>query len=444
MRTGWTVATVLTLFLLGLAGTAAAAPVTIDFESGAARRDQGHRPVRRRRRLPRGPGLPRSGDRRLRRGLHPADAHPGHRAGSRRRRAANTLLLDGCAHGEFYPTGAFFSLGYTAKSVEFNLAETGSFLSSDEIVITAFRADKTIASQELTSLPAQLTPVYKPMIVSSAAYDIAFVVVERGTPFTGTSITGVSPSIGQSVLLLDDLTYDPPAAPPESSFVIATTPTSLRLAAGTSTDVTVPITWVNNPNPAGSPVALELTAPPGVTATVTSPNPTTSSSATVHLVAAKDAPLGDASLKIDGFVDKGTLAQKSATTTLPVRIAAPFGVNQPPDLSRRILLDPRRRPCGVFTEPGFNDPVEVGVFAPPACGSRRSAASTPSTPSSAAFITRPATNGELLVPVTFVADRSRKPTPSAQYQLVVQVRRGSRRSRSSGRWTCARAPSRAS
>ena len=386
VRTGWTVAAVLTLFLLGLAETAAAAPVTIDFESGAAVGARVTGQYGAPGGFPAGPVFRDPATVGFDAGCTPPmliQATSGQPAAS----GANTLLLDGCAHGEFYPTGAFLSLGYTAKSLEFNLAETGSFLSSDQIVITAFRADKTIASQELTSLPAQPSPVYKPMIVSSAAYDIAFVVIERGTPFTGTSITGVSPSIGQSLLLLDDLTYDPPAAPPDSSFVIATTPTSLRLAAGTATDVTVPITWVNNPNPSGSPVALELTAPPGVTATVTSPNPTTSGSATVHLVAAKNAPLGDASLKIDGFVDKGTLAEKSATTTLPVRIAAPFGVNQPPDLTVA-SCSPTTTTLRVFTEPGFTDPVEVGVFTPSACGSRRSVESRrarrPTSPSSRA------------------------------------------------------------
>ena len=418
MRTGWTVATVLTLLLLGLAGTAAAAPVTIDFESGATVGDKITGQYGAPGGFPAGPVFRTPSTVGFDAGCPPPTLmqattfYPAFSGG-------NLIKLDGCATAEFYPTAAFLSLGYTAKTVEFELAETGTSFSSDSIVITAFRADKTIASQELTSLPAQATPVYKPMIVSSAAYDIAFVVIERGLPFIGTSMTHVDTGVANTLLLLDDLTYDPPAAPPDSSFVIATTPSSLRLAAGTATDVTVPITWVNNPSPSGSPVALEVTAPPGVTATVTSPNPTTSGTATVHLVAAKDAPLGNVSVRIDGFVDKGTPAQKSATTTLPVQIAAPFGLNQPPDLTVA-SCSPTTTTLRVFTEPGFTDPVEVGVFAPSGVRITSIGGLEPSSPSDAAYITRPATNGELLIPVTFVADRSRKPTANAQYELVVR------------------------
>ena len=391
---------------------AAAAPVTIDFESGAAVGD----PVTNQYGPPgflAGPTFTAP----VNAGFNAGCAQPHLTASRPAFSGSYTLELDGCANGEFYPTGAFLKLGYTAKSLDFQIAETGTLVAPDEVIITAFRADKSIVVQQSSFLPPQTQPTYKQISVNSSAYDIAFVVIERGTQ-TGNpaSLTGVSPSIGQSLLLLDDLTYDPPAAPPESSFLLAATPSSLRLAEGAEADVTIPVTWVNNPDPSTSPVSFEVAAPPGVTASV-SPNPSTAGTATLHLKADKNAPTGDVTVTVDGFVDQGTPAEKHASTALALTVAAPYGLNALAPVSLT-ACSPTQVFVRVFTEPGFSDPLTVRVSGPtylnvtpigdaPGVGS--------------ATITASPQNGELIVPVAVDADRSSASFGPAKLVVTAQA-----------------------
>ena len=118
---------------------------------------------------------------------------------------------------------------------------------------------------------------FKGVPLISGSDDIAFVAIERGSkeiPIDSATGVQLSPLAGGTgYLVVDDLTYDPPSSPPESSFLLGASPSTTRLAPGTkSPQIKIPVTWTANPNPSASPVSLELTAPSGITGTFTPPD----------------------------------------------------------------------------------------------------------------------------------------------------------------------------
>src|SRR4029078_3030655 len=135
------------------------------------------------------------------------------------------LLLNGCENGEFWPTATFFALGYSTDSGEFWIAPPGNTLASPTVITTACNPAGSIVTQEETILPPQASTTYKQVAISSGADDIAFVAVEEGTKGTNsTNATEGGLTVGTNNLSLDDLTYDPPSSPPESSFLLGANP----------------------------------------------------------------------------------------------------------------------------------------------------------------------------------------------------------------------------
>lgn len=155
--------------------------------------------------------------------------------------------------------------------------------------------------------------------------DIAYVVVETGSLGNAGSPTGVMRAVGSQLLVLDDLTYDPPVAPPASSFSLGASPPSQRIARGATVTAAIPVTWFDNPTPASSPIAFEISAPPGITASIT-PNPSTSGQAILTMTAAAGASPGPATVKVDGHVGKGTPGEKRASASVDLLVEDPFTV----------------------------------------------------------------------------------------------------------------------
>ncbi len=360
------------LFML-LASTAAAAPITVDFESGAAPNEQ----VTSQYCCPggenKGPTFLRGTSAGFDAGSQPGlsglscdppflDASDQASSGSR------AISLIGCATGETNHSAAFFKLNWPTDSVEFQVGlaqETPSFCVNficAEIWTTAFRADRSIVMQQQTLLGPNTK--FKGVPLISGSDDIAFVAIERGSkeiPIDSATGVQLSPlSGGAGYLVVDDLTYDPPSSPPESSFLLGASPPVARFAPGTkSPQIKMPVTWTANPNPEASPVSLELSAPPGVTGTFT-PNPTGSGEAKLVLEADKSVEPGKYTVTVDGYVDKGGPSEKHASVQIPIEITEPFTLDQlgKYPVSR---CTPVEVPIRIPKDPGVTDPIEVSA-----------------------------------------------------------------------------------
>ena len=352
------------LIWLGIPAAAAAAPVTLDFESGATvgqKVTNQYGPPG----TPSGPTFERgteAGFNGLNCGPPTLDntavAHSG----------SNSLLLNGCENGEFWPTTTFFALGYSTDSVEFWIATPGHTLANTTVITTAFNpAGSIVGTQEETILPPQASTTYKQVAISSGSDDIAFVAVEEGTKGTNsTTATEVGLTVGTNNLSLDDLTYDPPSSPPESSFLLGANPPAANLVAGGETQVKIPVSWTNNPDPSASPVLMETALPAGITGSF-SPNPTTSGTSTLTLHAAKNTPVGPGSLTIHGYVDKGTASEKSASETIPLGVSAPFEIVNPPAVTVAPCT-PHQIELRVQTATDFTEPLTISVATPGSSG----------------------------------------------------------------------------
>ena len=362
------------LLLLFAAPPALAAPVTVDFESGAAPNEQVTNQYCCPGAVDKGPTFLRGTGAGFNAGSQPGlsglscdppylDANDQAHSGTR------TIQLIGCGTGEFTHSAAFFKLNWPTDSVEFQVglpAETPSFCPNficAEIWTTAFRKDRSIVMQQQTLLGPNTS--FKGVPLLSAQEDIAYVAIERGTKETPTdSATGVmlAPVSGSSgSLVVDDLTYEPPSSPPESSFLLGASPASTRLAPGTkSPQIKIPITWTANPNPSESPVSLELTAPAGVTGTFSPPTTTTGQSILV-LEAAKSATPGSYMVTVDGYVDKGGLSEKHSSVQIPVEVTEPFVVDPLADYTVG-RCTPTEVPIRIAKDPGITDPFQVDVY----------------------------------------------------------------------------------
>src|SRR5262249_42230748 len=154
------------LVQLGLPVAASAAPVTLDFESGAT----AGQPVTNQYGPPGTPAGPtfekgiEAGFTGLECGPPKLDNEP-----SLARSGSNSLLLNGCENGEFWPTATFFSLGYSTDSVEFWIAWPTKTIADTTVITTAFNGHGSIVDQEETILPPQESMTYRQVTVSSGA-----------------------------------------------------------------------------------------------------------------------------------------------------------------------------------------------------------------------------------------------------------------------------------
>lgn len=347
-------------------GNAAAAQVKIDFESGAVV----NQPVTNQYGTPgtpAGPFFKKGTDAGFYAGSNPGssglscgppvltNSYPAH-SGS------NSLLLNGCLGGEFTGTAAFFALGYTTNYVEFQVGLAGgtpswcpNFICA-EIWTTAFDKNRNVIAQQQTLLGPNT--LFKGVPLISSGQDIAFVAIERGsrTPFSNDSATGVYLASG-TPLIVDDLIYEPPSSPPESSFVLGAKPNWTRTSPGGTVGIDIPVTWVNNPNPSAASVALELSAPSGVDGTF-SPNPTATGTSRLTITVDKSTPAGSHTLRVDGYVDKGLPSQKHAVTTIALEVEEPIVV-QPPGTVEVAPCTPLQIPIQVATGSAVTDPLTL-------------------------------------------------------------------------------------
>jgi hypothetical protein len=349
---------ILVLVLVLGTSPAVAAPVTIDFESGATL----GQPVTNQYGPPGTPAGPvfkrgeEAGFTQLGCGPPRLVEEGIARSGSR------SLKLDGCpgAGGEFWATAAFFSLGYSTPTVEFWLAVPGTLSFNIPVITTAFNAQKEIVEQEETILPPQSSTTFRQVVVTSGAGEIAFVAVEEGTKGTNSNTaTGVGLTAQTGYLWLDDLTYDPPSSPPESSFLLGANPSVANLVPGGQTELKVPISWTNNPDPSSSPVLLEASLPSGITGSF-SPNPTSTGTSTLTLHAAKSAVTGPDSMTIQGYVDKGLASEKSSSLTLPVDVSPAFEFVKPGTVTVAPCT-PRQVQLKLQTPTSFSEPLTLAV-----------------------------------------------------------------------------------
>ena len=363
---------VVAALLLLLASPAAAAPIIVDFESGAAPNEQ----VKDQYCCPGG----------VDKGPHFMNAvtSAGFNAGSQpggsgltcdppyldandqAYSGTRTISLVGCAGGEFTRSAGFFKLEWPTHSVEFQVGlptETPSscpnFICA-EIWTTAFDKERNIVMQQQTLLGPNTK--FKGVPLVSGSDNIAFVEIERGSKASPTdSATGVATtplSPGSGYLVVDDLTYDPPSSPPESSFLLGASPATARLAPGTkSPQIKIPVTWTANPNPSASPVSMELSAPPGITGTFT-PNPTGTGQSILVLEAEKSVEPKKYTVTVDGYVDKGGGSEKHSSVQIPIEITEPFTLDQlgKYPVSRCTPVDV---PVRIAKDPGVTDPIQV-------------------------------------------------------------------------------------
>jgi hypothetical protein len=362
------------LLVLAGASPAEAAPVTIDFESGAAPNEQVTNQYCCPGSVDKGPTFMQGTGAGFTAGSQPSASGiscnpPYLDASDQAYSGTRTISLVGCAGGEFTGSAAFFKLNWPTDSVEFQVglptvtpSSCPNFICA-EIWTTAFRADRSIVMQQQTLLGPNTS--FKTVPLISAQEDIAYVAIERGSrefptdSATGVSLTPLSP--GSGYLVVDDLTYDPPSSPPESSFLLGASPPTVRLAPGTeSPQIKIPITWTANPNPSESPVSLELTAPAGVTGSF-SPNPTSSGESILTLDAAKSATPGKYTVTVDGYVDKGESSEKHSSVQIPLEVTEPFIVDP---LSTYTVgrCTPADVPIRIAKDPGINDPIQVDAF----------------------------------------------------------------------------------
>ena len=375
--------TLAALLLLLLASPALAAPVTIDFESGAAPEEQVTNQFCCPGAIPNGPTFLKGTDAGFSAGSENEAlsgltcAPPTLDANDQASSGTRAIKLTGCASGaEFIGTAGFFKLNWPTDSVEFQVGLAQETLSScpnficAEIWTTAFRSDRSVVMRQQTLLGPNTK--FKTVPLISGADDIAFVSIERGSREIPTdSDTGVALSLGgqSNYLVVDDLTYDPPASPPESSFLLGASPPVARLAPGTkSPQIKVPVTWTANPNPSASPVTFELEAPPGITGTFT-PNPTGSGQTILVLEAEKSVeptnPEEKLNVTVNGYVDKGEPSEKHSSVQIPVEITEPFSVSPLGDhlVSR---CTPDEVGVRVATDPQLSDPIQVDAYLNPA------------------------------------------------------------------------------
>jgi hypothetical protein len=190
------------------------------------------------------------------------------------------------------------------------------------VVTTAFDSNRHQIAQVITTLGPQSGPSFQQVTVTSTSFNIAFVAVEEGqpggNPSSPTGVGDTTVDLNSAPLYLDDLTYDPPATPPGSSFVLGATPAGTSTTDGAQAQVTIPVTWSNNPNPSADPVTLSANTPTGVTATF-SPNPTNTGSSTLTLTVAKNAPVGNYNVLVTG-----TSGSETEQVGIPFGVSAAF------------------------------------------------------------------------------------------------------------------------
>ncbi|HLJ04482.1 MAG TPA: hypothetical protein VKT31_13635 [Solirubrobacteraceae bacterium] len=346
-----------TAALLVMSQTALAAPVSIDFESGASVGDQITNQYATPSGIPEGPTFMQPGSA----GFTPFGCGAGHLTNATAHSGSNSVVLDGCSGGgEFSPTATFFSMGYTTDSVSFWVAVGAQIFngSSDTVVTTAFDSNRHEIAQVITTLGPQSGPAFQQVSISSTSFNIAFVAVEEGQPGTNSSSpTGVGDTVvdlSSAPLYVDDLTYDPPATPPGSSFVLGATPAGTSTTDGAQAQIAIPITWSNNPDPSADPVTLSANTPTGVTASF-SPNPTNTGTSTLTLTVAKTAPLGNYNVLVTG-----TSGSETEQVGIPFGISAAFQPVSPgaitvlPCTTRQVTLN-------VDTGGSFSQPITLYV-----------------------------------------------------------------------------------
>ena len=346
--------------LVHATGSAASAPVTIDFESLTA-----NAAVSMRLNPPAGPQF-KTGNELF--GLNPNCGVPHVDATHPAYSGSKSLVLDGCAPGEFHYSAAYFALGYTTDDILFQVGETLHPSSCPnficwEIWTTAFDANKNVLSQQQTLLSQFDT--FKGVPLHSNAGAIAYVAVEMGSKLpqpNPDSPTGVNLAQSGSYLLLDDLAYNPPSSPPASSFVLGASPASARIALGQQVDLNIPITWFNHPDPSQSPVSLEVYPPAGITGSF-NPNPTTSGTSKLTINVAKWAATGNTIVAVTGYVDKGQPSEKHATVNIPVEVVPAFIVTNVGDYTAAPCT-PELLGVHIASDGLFSDLVSVGVYTP--------------------------------------------------------------------------------
>ncbi len=354
------VAVALSVLFLAV-GSASATPVTIDFESLTA-----NQVVNTRLSPPAGPLFIRGTS--LKAGLGDCGP-PSVDASDPAYSGSQSLKLDGCAGGDTgHYSAAYFAMGYTTNDILFEVGETlhPNPCPNDpicwEIWSTAFDANGNVLAQQQTLLSKFDT--FKAVPLHSNAGDIAYVAVELGSKDpepNPDSPTGVTLAAGGSYLLIDDLQYNPPSSPPDSSFVLGAQPASERVALGQYVDVTIPITWFNNPDPSQSPVLLEVYPPAGITGSFLQANPTTSASPKLRISVDKSALTGNTTVAVTGYVDKGTVNQKTATKNIPVEVLPAFIVS-PVGEYTAAPCTPQLLGVHIASDSLFSDQVVTDVF----------------------------------------------------------------------------------
>ncbi|MGA8745222.1 MAG: hypothetical protein WB507_05110 [Solirubrobacterales bacterium] len=314
--------TLLLGFLFG-ADYAQAAPVTLDFESGVGLNEavtSQYGPPG----TPAGPTFMAGTEAGLK-GLECPAPHLVNTYGAHS--GTHELKLDGCESGEFWPSEGFFSLGYSTEKVEFWVA-SDTPLGSSTVTSTAFNSKGEFLLQDETELPSNSEPLYEPVTLESPGGEIASVAIQLGKNFGSNpnSSTGVTEGAGNTDLLVDDLTYYPPASPPESSFRLGANPPAVATTAGNEVAVKIPVTWTNNPEPSKSPVQFEVSAPPGVEGSF-SENPSSSGHSVLNLKIAKNATPGQTEVTVTGYVEKGKAGEKTASIEIPLGISSALEVS---------------------------------------------------------------------------------------------------------------------
>lgn len=313
---------VLLAWLSLAAGSAQAAPVTVDFESGAALEeritDQYGAPS-----TAAGPTFMKASEV----GLKGVECGPPKLVDTfKAHSGSNELELDGCENGEFWPSDTFFTLGYTSERVEFWVA-SNTPKGATTVTVTAFDKKQVVEQVEI-SIAAHSEVTYEPVELEPPGKEITSVAIQDGVNFHSNpgSSTEVSEGAGGTNLLVDDLTYYPPSSPPESSFLLGANPSAVATAQGNTVEVKIPVTWTDNPNPSSSPVQFEATTPAGVEATF-SPNPSTTGTSTMTLEIAQNAEPGTTAVTVTGYVEKGKAGEKSASVEIPVGISSALEVS---------------------------------------------------------------------------------------------------------------------
>src|SRR4051812_40941902 len=157
--------------LWAAAAPALAAPVTVNFESGALAGQQvtnQYGPPG----MPAGPTFEKGSDAGFT-GLNCGP--PTLRNDVATHSAGNAVRLDGCGAAEFWPTAGFFALGYSTDSVGYWVAIDAHTLSSTHIISTAFDPDgNKVGSAIDTVVTPQTGATYYHVTFNSASFNIAY------------------------------------------------------------------------------------------------------------------------------------------------------------------------------------------------------------------------------------------------------------------------------